>query len=422
MRDHRDDTRVIGNAARFFRLSEPLLAGELLRRCQSLEAGDAKWSRSLGHLYASPAWGEQSGGLADWQFRALAELERSLAQVREESSRFAALVGLPRIALQAGDLEKARRYAEELLAAGPAQKDAASRGLAHYEGSIVLGWVALLLGHAATAKAWLIWAVTPAGRETRFIFGPRGPDLSLAKALLDRGERQAFLDFCADGDILNRRVEACWTGGLPRFKKAGHPISMTTQPNSTVPALRSLLQARQAKQFVDGTHRSISPATTLSRLAPHLAAMGITRVANITGLDRIGVPTAVAVRPNSRSLSVSQGKGLDIAAARASALMESIESFHAERVRLPMLFGNYEELHRTVSIFDPTDLPRARLNLFDESLALPWVVAHDVVSGEDFWLPYELCTPGSRCRGWSGVVASMRPRTDWPLAIITSRP
>ena len=40
-----------------------------------------------------------------------------------------------------------------------------------------------------------------------------------------------------------------------------------------------------------------------SRLVPHLARMGITRVANVTGLDRVGVPVVTVVRPNARSLA-----------------------------------------------------------------------------------------------------------------------
>ena len=38
---------------------------------------------------------------------------------------------------------------------------------------------------------------------------------------------------------------------------------------------------------------------------------GITRLADVTGLDRIGIPVWMAVRPNSKTLAVSQGKGLN---------------------------------------------------------------------------------------------------------------
>lgn len=60
--------------------------------------------------------------------------------------------------------------------------------------------------------------------------------------------------------------------------------------------------------------------------------MGITRVADVTGLDRIGIPVVMVCRPNARSLAVSQGKGIDIEAATVSGLMESVELYHAEHI------------------------------------------------------------------------------------------
>ena len=58
--------------------------------------------------------------------------------------------------------------------------------------------------------------------------------------------------------------------------------------------------------------------------------MGITRIANLTGLDRLGIPVVGVFRPNSKSVAVAQGKGLDLDAAKASGLMEAVETFHAE--------------------------------------------------------------------------------------------
>lgn len=68
---------------------------------------------------------------------------------------------------------------------------------------------------------------------------------------------------------------------------------------------------RQPKRFMDGTHRARSPAETFADFGRHQQAMGITRLANVTGLDVIGIPVYMAVRPSSRSIAVSQGKGLD---------------------------------------------------------------------------------------------------------------
>ena len=77
------------------------------------------------------------------------------------------------------------------------------------------------------------------------------------------------------------------------------------------------------KVHVRGTERTDTPDNTLERLRDMLPAMGITRVANVTGLDKIGIPVVMACRPNSRSLSVFQGKGVDLNAARVSGVNDS---------------------------------------------------------------------------------------------------
>lgn len=111
---------------------------------------------------------------------------------------------------------------------------------------------------------------------------------------------------------------------------------MTMTASGTAPGIRlgdRVLTA--AKRFFVGTHRTATPEETLHRVRPHLAACGITRLADITGLDRIGIPTVIAQRPNSPTLSNSAGKGFSLAAATVSAAMEGIEIFHAEALALP---------------------------------------------------------------------------------------
>lgn len=77
-----------------------------------------------------------------------------------------------------------------------------------------------------------------------------------------------------------------------------------------------------------GTHRLISPEETWLALQPLLGAAGITRVADLTWLDDLGIPTVQAVRPASLTLSVSQGKAVTYRAAQVSAVMESMENWH----------------------------------------------------------------------------------------------
>ncbi len=118
--------------------------------------------------------------------------------------------------------------------------------------------------------------------------------------------------------------------------------------------------------------------------------MGITRIAHVTALDRIGVPVALAVRPNSRSLAVSQGKGLSLDAAKASAVMESIELYHAERIRLPLRLASYEELRATERVVDVDELPQVKDGLFHKHRRLLWVEGYDLLQHENVWVPYEM--------------------------------
>src|SRR5262245_6391051 len=117
---------------------------------------------------------------------------------------------------------------------------------------------------------------------------------------------------------------------------------------------------RARKGHRRGTHRLVAPGETIERIAPLKALMGITRVASVTGLDRIGIPVVMVCRPNSRSIAVSQGKGLDLDAARASGLMESVESFHAETITSPLKLGTYRELGRTHPLIDVAAIPRTK--------------------------------------------------------------
>jgi ribosomal protein S12 methylthiotransferase accessory factor len=70
------------------------------------------------------------------------------------------------------------------------------------------------------------------------------------------------------------------------------------------------MSARIPVVYSEGTHRSVTPQETLRRILPLLPAMGITRVADVTGLDRLGISTWCTVRPAARLIQIANGKGL----------------------------------------------------------------------------------------------------------------
>ena len=161
-----------------------------------------------------------------------------------------------------------------------------------------------------------------------------------------------------------------------------------------VPATTDLwdrLQAEPAAQgYRYGTRRAVPPAETLRRIRPLLARAGITRLADVTGLDWVGMPVYQAIRPQSRFLTVSQGKGLTRVHAKVSALMESLEGYHAERLDLPTVRETVGEMRRRLA-YEPRELELVERGRLPDHLALDWIPATDLATGAATWVPHQLC-------------------------------
>jgi YcaO-like protein with predicted kinase domain len=153
--------------------------------------------------------------------------------------------------------------------------------------------------------------------------------------------------------------------------------------------LDALAAVEDVPAFTEGTRRLVPPAETLRRAQPAMAAAGITRLARISGLDRIGIDVFTAIRPASRSLSVSQGKGVTAEAARASAVMEALELWHAEQHHITILNGTLAALAERFAIVDVRQLLRYEPDEPDRHRATRWAHAVDMLSGNPVLVPYE---------------------------------
>ena len=159
------------------------------------------------------------------------------------------------------------------------------------------------------------------------------------------------------------------------------------------------------KSFFQGTQRTLQPVQTLERVKPYMPVMGITRIANVTGLDCTGIPVVMVARPNSRSISVFQGKGVTLEAAMASGLMEAVESYHAETITKPLTFASYEELRYTHRVLHPAALPKSPDSLFHPTQPLLWIESYDLLHESTVWVPYDAvhtdyripAPPGGNC-------------------------
>lgn len=157
-----------------------------------------------------------------------------------------------------------------------------------------------------------------------------------------------------------------------------------------------------SKTFRKGTHRTMAPAETIARMQPLLPDFGVTRIANLTGLDRIGVPVIMVCRPNARSSAVFHGKGLDVAAAKASGIMEAIETWHAEHLQLPLRLGSLAEFGHSGNVADVRRLPLTVGSRFDDDLPILWVEGDDLIGGERMWVPFETVHMDATLRDASG--------------------
>ena len=146
------------------------------------------------------------------------------------------------------------------------------------------------------------------------------------------------------------------------------------------------------KGFRGTTHRWCGPEQTLHRISPLLRPAGITRDADITGLDRIGIPVTLAIRPNARLLVGSSGKGSTRTQAHVSGLMEALEMYHAEfaeNADVARMIASHDELAAGGGELVPLDqLPLMRHAALPPGRELLWANGFDICRGANTPVPW----------------------------------
>ena len=151
------------------------------------------------------------------------------------------------------------------------------------------------------------------------------------------------------------------------------------------------------KMFVDGTHRIKPPQETLETIQPYFEKIQLTRLADITGLDRIGIPVVLSIRPNAKMLAIDSGKGFDLTAATVSAAMESLERYHGDFVELPYEFVTYEQLQKKYNTIPVDRLLLSRYSIFSPKVPEKWTMGWDLLNQEEVPVPLELVV-GPHCQ------------------------
>ncbi len=139
---------------------------------------------------------------------------------------------------------------------------------------------------------------------------------------------------------------------------------------------------------VDGLDRVVSAAETLSKMTSIATALGVTRLADITGLDRIGIPVYSSVVPDSPDLlSVYAGKGARSIDAKVGAIMEAIERQTAIRTRLSFTEASFISLRQTSPTLDPRSVNQRLRDDYSEATTFSWSEAVNLVTQEKCWVP-----------------------------------
>lgn len=165
------------------------------------------------------------------------------------------------------------------------------------------------------------------------------------------------------------------------------------------------------KIYGKGVHRTVKPAETLRRIKQLMPLVGVTRLADITGLDRLDIPTYSAVVPKSDDiLSVYNGKGATKIDAKVGAVMEAIERHSALAPDKEVISGSYNELQQHRKVFDPRCMGLKLHSQYTYDTEIAWVEGFDLLQQEPILVPIDIA--GYLVQGKYGSVCSLVSTTN----------
>ena len=211
---------ILANAATFFLLPERDRSIALLQRGAALDPENAGWWMELGRAYSLDAIGSGDRIDTGQAKLALTAFDQGLSRMTNARDRYYALAKVGKMALLAGEPDKVRKYATELLDTAVQRRPDWNYGNAVHHGNLLLGHAALIEGDLDSAEEHLLRAGRTPGSPQLNSFGP---NMLLAKQLLEASRKEAvleYLDLC--GTFWKRGVTDQWKdiierGGMPDF-------------------------------------------------------------------------------------------------------------------------------------------------------------------------------------------------------------
>jgi ribosomal protein S12 methylthiotransferase accessory factor YcaO len=152
------------------------------------------------------------------------------------------------------------------------------------------------------------------------------------------------------------------------------------------------LQSRQ-KWTVNGTSRIMPAQETLERVTSVSQKIGVTRLADITNMDILGIPNYSAVLPGTEDyIWVYSGKGPTKVHAKTSALMECIERYSSLPSGGPKNFikGSYDQLSKSFHVLHPDEIVEPVRFQYKNDMLMDFLPGFDIFTNKEIMVPASL--------------------------------
>ena len=207
------NTKILGNAARYFMFSDRKRTETHLLEARRLEPDNPEWPERLGRLYLRS---EKSRNQCS---KALRSFEEALSKQHGQGRSYM-LEEAAEAAFCSQEPAKAKRYGKELLNSAMEQRTDWSFGNAVHHGNLILGRIALREGDVEAAEQYLVRAGKTVGSRR---LNSYGPEMRLAWDLLKAGRSAAvleYLELCKSfwkDSKLDTWIEDVKEGQMPNF-------------------------------------------------------------------------------------------------------------------------------------------------------------------------------------------------------------
>ncbi|HEU5461801.1 MAG TPA: YcaO-like family protein [Nitrososphaeraceae archaeon] len=149
----------------------------------------------------------------------------------------------------------------------------------------------------------------------------------------------------------------------------------------------------QKKWTLNGTARVTPVEKTLMNVSEISRKIGLTRIADITYMDKLYIPNYSCVLPGTEDyIWVYSGKGPTKKHAKVSAIMESIERYSALPTNYSRKFitGTFNQLKHSYNLLHPDEVVEPLTFDFQNDMLMDYVEGYDIINKENILVPAAL--------------------------------